>query len=626
MTVRIITTIVGILAALIWAAVLELNKNTLAGWILTIAVIALWLLLRGRYRSFAAARGNGVLARIPIPAIVMVAACAAVFALTQPPVKSVHALGGAATQKVKANETLTDPVQVAQGAVQGVVGEDGVEVFAGIPYAKPPVGDLRWREPQDPDAYDGTLIADTFAPMSMQPRRSELYSSLAQIIGYHDYRISLRDNWTAPMSEDSLYLNIWRPAAGSDAAQPEDGMAGLPVLVYIHGGSLQTGQPWYEDYAGTGLAKKGVIVVNMGYRLGTFGFHASKALAEESENGTTGDYGLLDQIKALEWVQENISSFGGDPSNITLAGESAGSACVSALCTSPLAKGLFRRAIAESSSVSAKEPAHSYRAFDEALETGERVEEKLGTHDLKKLREMSAESLVSFADDDHHITVDGYVLPVSPYEAYAAGVHNEEAVLHGFNKDESIPFLIGVDTKLSNYDNILKAAFGDRTEDVKTLYSAKNNADSTQAVRDIDSALWFAYGHYCWTRQALRLDVPVYEYYFTKENGRLSAWHSGEEIYCYGNIPAESKLYDETDRELSDIMSTYWANFAKYGDPNGAGEAKGLTTERKELPRWEASSDPSKVLELGENVAVTDDPHLALYEIIDDVQGWETQK
>ena len=179
-----------------------------------------------------------------------------------------------------------------------------MEVYAGIPYAKPPVGELRWREPQDPEPWEGVLAADHFAPMSMQPQNAAWYSSMAQIIGYHDYEISLDDNFRDLNSEDALYLNIWKPAGEQE---------NLPVLVYIHGGSLQTGQPWYADYSGEGLARKGVIVVNMGYRLGVFGFLADEELMAESPNGTTGNYGLLDQIKALEWVRDNIAAFGGDP-------------------------------------------------------------------------------------------------------------------------------------------------------------------------------------------------------------------------------------------------------------------------------------------------------------------------
>ena len=304
------------------------------------------------------------------------------------------------------NGGVTDVVTVSGGQLTGVYTADqAVEVYAGIPYAAPPVGELRWREPQDPAPWSGVLAADAFAPMSMQPQDPVIYSSLAQIVGYHDYKISLTDNYRDANAEDALYLNIWKPAGAQEK---------LPVLVYIHGGSLQTGQPWYADYRGEGLARKGVIVVNMGYRLGVFGFLATEELQAESPNGTTGNYGLLDQIKALEWVQENIAAFGGDPDNVTLAGESAGSACVTALCTSPLAKGLFRRAIGESSTVTAPAPTHSFRLLDQALATGAETLARFGVSSVEELRQLDAETLVAAADVNPQMTVDGYVLPQTP--------------------------------------------------------------------------------------------------------------------------------------------------------------------------------------------------------------------
>ncbi|MER2151773.1 MAG: carboxylesterase family protein, partial [Candidatus Limivicinus sp.] len=335
--------------ALLFLALLELNKNTVFGWILAILLLAGYAVFYARTLS----KKSGLLRFAGFLALMLVLALL-LFRLTVGPVKRHPAVEGK-------TGGVTDVVTVRDGQLTGVLTDDqAVEVYAGIPYAAPPVGDLRWREPQDPEPWDGVLQADTFAPMAMQPQKSPIYNSLAQIVGYHDYEMSLDDHFREAISEDALYLNIWKPAG-----EQRD----LPVLVFIHGGALQTGQPWYADYSGEGLARKGVIVVNMGYRLGVFGFLATDELAAESPNGTTGNYGLLDQIKALEWVRDNIAAFGGDPDNVTVAGESAGSACVSALCTSPLAKGLFRRAIGESSTVSAPIPAHSFRLLDEAKKT-----------------------------------------------------------------------------------------------------------------------------------------------------------------------------------------------------------------------------------------------------------------
>ncbi|MBE6990336.1 MAG: carboxylesterase family protein [Ruminococcaceae bacterium] len=580
-----------IVVGVVFLTLLEFNKNSLWGWVLALAVLAGFFFLRKNVlldKPWLLRFGSWV---------GLIAVLTVVLACTQGPFLLRPAVEGR-------NPAVTEIVTVAQGQLTGVTTGDGaVEVYAGIPYAKPPVGELRWKEPQDPEPWEGVLAADHFAPMGMQPSNGAIYGSLADIIGYHDYTVTTKDNCRDVMSEDSLYLNIWKPAGKVTDA---------PVLVYIHGGSLMTGQPWYADYSGAGLARDGVIVVNMGYRLGVFGFFADPALAAESPSGTTGNYGLLDQIKALEWVRSNIAAFGGDPDNVTIAGESAGSACVTALCTSPLAKGLFRRAIGESSTVTAPEPAHSYRTLEEAYAAGAATKEKLGAASLKELRDIPAEQLVAATNQHHHITVDGCVLTESPYESYQKGIHNEEAILHGYNRTEGALFILFDNAKLKNYEQKVRDYFGRRADEVLALYPAATDAEARTNWIDIYSAAIFTHGHYCWTRQALAEDIPVYAYWFTKDNGRLGGNHGGEEAYFYGNIPNGSKLYDESDRTLGEIMHGYFRNFIATGDPNGEG-----------LPRWEAVSDPGRIFELGASVGETDEPYAALYPILDAMQGWQ---
>ena len=575
------------LFALIVLALLEFNKNMVIGWVLAVILLASYALLRTHI-------SKRVLRLLCF--LLLVCLLTGILFLTVGPVKRHPAVEGG-------NGGVTDIVTVADGELTGVYTADrAVEVYAGIPYAAPPVGDLRWREPQDPEPWEGVLAADSFAPMSMQVQNSVIYSSLAQIIGYHDYKVSLDDNYRDANSEDALYLNIWKPAGAQEK---------LPVLVYIHGGSLQTGQPWYADYRGEGLARKGVIVVNMGYRLGVFGFLATEELQKESPNGSTGNYGLLDQIKALQWVQNNISAFGGDPDNVTLAGESAGSACVTALCTSPLAKGLFRRAIGESSTVTAPKPTHSFRLMDQALATGRETMARFSCTSIEELRRVDAKTLVAAADTNHHMTVDGYVLTQTPYEAYQKGEHNEEAILQGFNSLEGVPFILFSDADMKNYENRVRSYFGSYADEVLSLFPASTDEEAKNNWIDIYSAIFFTHGHYCWTRQAIANGIPAYEYYFSKENGRLGPWHSGEEVYCYGNIPADSRLYDSSDRELADLFSSYFANFAATGDPNGEG-----------LPAWEMSTDGTQLMELGENVGMTEDRFLAIDRILDRMQDF----
>ena len=576
------------LFSLLFLAVLELGRHTILGWALGIAAIALFALLRGRLLGRA-----GRLTRL-LAWCGLFAAFAAILWVSWPPVKAVPAVEGRSPR-------VTDVVHVAQGDLTGVLTEDGaVEVYAGIPYAQPPVGDLRWKAPLPAEPWEGVLAADHFAPMSMQGRNLPIVDSLAQIIGYHDYRISLSDNYREPVSEDSLYLNIWKPAGACE---------GLPVLVFIHGGSLQTGQPWYADYSGEGLARQGAVVVNMGYRLGIFGFFADEALAAESPEGTTGNYGLLDQILALAWVRDNIRAFGGDPENVTLAGESAGSACVSALCASPLASGLFRRVVGESSTVTAREPAHSFRTMEEALSAGEDTKRRLGAYTLEELRALPAEKIAGEMATHHHLTVDGYALTQTPYEAYQKGIHNEEAQLQGFNREESAPFILFGQANLRNYGRMVRSLFpGESGDQVLALYPAATDGEARRNWADIYSAYFFTYGHHVWARQGAENGIPVYMYHFVEENGRLGAWHSGEEVYLYGNIPGDSRLYDAGDRALSEQMTAYLMNYLRTGDPNGEG-----------LIPWPAASEEPVVLELGPETRATQAPYLELYQILDDM-------
>ncbi len=575
---------------LVMAAVLELNKNTLLGFGLliaaTVSFTALFLKVLQGSRWYLKLLGY----------LGYMAAFVLILFLTWPPTRAVPAYDGK-------TPLYTEPVPLEQGQVRGVLIADGaVELFAGIPYAQPPVGGLRWKEPQDPLPWTEVLDADHFAPMCMQPTHLPIYDSLARIIGFHDYTISLTDNYVPPVSEDGLYVNVWKPAGE---------VSGLPVIVYIHGGTLQTGQPWYADYAGTGLAREGVVVVNLGYRLGVFGYLADEGLAAESAHGTTGNYGLLDQIKALEWVQKNIAAFGGDPGNVTVAGESAGAASVSAICTSPLAKGLFRRAILESSTVACVEPPHSFRSMEDALASGQELKARYGVQTPAQLRALPAKRLVNEAFTQHHMTVDGYALTETPYESYRKGIHNEEAILHGYNAEESGPFIMFSRGNLKNYEGKIRECFKEYADEVLALYSPQTDADADGYWAQIYGALFFNYPHYCLNRLAASNGIPAYEYYFCKTNGRLGCWHSGELPYFYGNIPAGSKLFDEGDRALEKAILSYVKHFAAVGDPNGPG-----------LPSWIADDASATLLTLGDSVGMAPEKYLALYEIMDRMTGW----
>ena len=575
-----------VLAALVMLSLLELGKNALWGWALTALLFVGFVLLYPRI----APKGLRLLAWLGL-----IVLFALVMKLSVPPYRAIPATEGK-------KPAVTGVVSVAQGDLTGLVSKDGsVEIYAGIPYAKPPVGELRWREPQEPERWEGVRACDAFAPMSMQQRHSELYNTLYRLIGYHEFSLSLDDNFREPVSEDSLYLNIWKPAGEQEK---------LPVIFYVHGGSLMTGQPSYTDYNGEALAKKGVIMITFGYRLGVFGYFASEELAAESPNGTTGNYGLLDQIAALRWVHENIAAFGGDPENITIAGESAGSSSVNALCVSPLTEGLFRRAIAESSSVTAVRPYHTFRTMDEALDMGRKIMAEQGATDLAALRAIPAEQLVQTRYSNDAMTVDGCALTEMPYLSYEKGLNHEEALLNGFNGHEADVFRLFQTVSPEQYPDTVRRLLGDEAERYLALYPAADKKEATENVNTLLSVCWFAYSHHDWSRRVTEQGKPAYEYYFTKQNGAISDWHSGEMIYAYGNVWRSPRNYGADDLALSETMLQYWANFARTGDPNGPG-----------LPLWPTVGEaPGQVLNFDTAVQLVEDPYLAVYDMVDDFQ------
>ncbi|MBR1691991.1 MAG: carboxylesterase family protein [Lachnospiraceae bacterium] len=591
--------VIGIIM-LLYGTILELSKNVVAGW------IAAGIVFTG-YIVFAMRFLEGKKPQLRVAGWVCLSALLVlVYRLSAPPYKAVPATE-------LAHPESTDIVTVRQGQLTGVYNEDkSVEVYAGIPYAKPPVGELRWKEPQEPESWEGIRVCDHFAPMSMQGRNHPLYDSLVTMMFYHNYKITLKDNYREPVSEDSLYLNVWKPAGE---------IKDVPVLVYIHGGSLMTGQTYYSEYNGETLAQKGIIVVNLAYRLGVFGYLATEELAAESPNGTTGNYGLLDQIQALKWIHENIEAFGGDPDQITIAGESAGASSVNALCVSPLTEGLFRYAIAESSGITAKKPFHTFRDFDDALQTGSAIMQEMGAGSIDELRQMDAEKLLATEYRNDTMTVDGYAIDEQPYLTYEKGENHEQALLNGFNSHEANVFNLFYKVTDQNYLDYLRNDFGDYAEQIAELYPAgsypvdynylvERGGNAKGAINRVLGAAWFGYSHYTWSNYMIKQNKPVYQYYFTKDNRGLRANHAGELPYAYGNLWRNRFLYDEADEQLSDRMTDYWVNFVKYGDPNGDG-----------LPTWEEyAADTDKLLELGETVSMIDQPYSELFAIIDAYQ------
>lgn len=593
-----------IFLTILYLIILELSKNIILGWIIGVVAAVAAIIAR---MSLANMGQLNIRTKFIIWGAFIGILCIN-YLMTSPPYKNVPAVDNK-------NPDVTEVVHVTQGDLTGVYNADhSVKVYAGIPYAKPPVGELRFKEPQAPESWEGVRACDAFGPMAMQPRSNTLYDSLSHILGWHDYQVKLGDEYLEPMSEDCLYLNVFAPEESYD--EP------LPVIFYIHGGSLTTGQSSYTEYRGEDLAKRGVIVVNFAYRLGVFGYYAADDLKEESPNGTTGNYGLLDQIAALNWVKENIAAFGGDPNQITIAGESAGSSSVNAICVSPITKGLFNYAIAESSGILAYKPFHTFRDYDEAVEQGDLVRQEFGVNSSNELRDISADKLVETSSNQSAMTVDGYAIVEQPYLTYEKGENHEKALLNGFNAKEADAFNLGIKATAENYEELLAEDLDEYASEMAKVVPADSPkrdqhfivdamGDAKGALNEAYSAIWFSYSHYLWNNYMIEQGKPAYEYYFTKENDSLSNYHAGELPYAYGNLWRHPGLYSREDYELSDTMQQYWVNFAKTGNPNGDG-----------LPNWEMRDEnQSKLLQLDTTIRMIDDPNSALYPVIDTYQN-----
>lgn len=511
------------------------------------------------------------------------------------------------------NPTPTEVLTIRDGNIRGLYNKDkSVKMYAGIPYAKAPVGELRFKEPVNPDKWDDTRECFTFGPKSMQVVSSQLQDSILDIYAEKGWHPNFDTTYIQKVSEDSLYLNVWAPNTTKKD---------LPVLVFIHGGSLSTGSSAYVDYNGETFAKNGVVMVTITYRLNVFGYFAHEDLLNEGEHKTTGNYGLLDQIQALKWVNENIGYFGGDVNNITIAGESAGSSSVSALCLSPLAKGLFSKAIGESSSIVKSVPPHTFRSYESALETGHKIMEEFNCKTIDDLRKIPAETLLNTKYTNSAMCNDGYVFyeDLTPEEAYANKLNNETSLLNGYNVKEAdafyMPEYLLSPTNKENIEERLAQKLGDKVTAKKICEAYKDEIekDAFSFANEAMSIFWFIAPHHYWSNTALDAGVNVYRYQFTKENGYYGTYHSGEMVYAYGNLARKNKsfAYNQKDYDLSDIMVKYWTNFAKYSDPNGTDNS---------LPKWNPYSpnDSKPIMELGENISMFEDKYLKFYQILDE--------
>jgi para-nitrobenzyl esterase len=475
-------------------------------------------------------------------------------------------------------------VVVDGGSIAGAVvpGTDSVWSYKGIPFAAPPVGDLRWKPPQPVVAWQGVHEATHFSRACLQPLRQD-GSFYGQIVDQ--------------MGEDCLYLNVWT------AAPPVEHR---PVMVWIHGGGLTSGHGGEATYDGTALAKRGVVLVTINYRLGPLGYFAHPLLSAESEHHASGNYGTLDQIAALTWVQKNITKFGGDPQQVTIFGESAGSWSVNHLMATPLAKGLFQRAIGESGGAFGSF-ATAYPRADVEGAGAAFAQKLLGdgvAPSLAAMRAKSGEEVMAVRSEGRRAApnVDGWVFPDTIYNIFVAGHQNNVPVIVGSNADEGATLGAGRGTTTAaDYVKSVRETYGKMADEFLTLYPTSGAAEPMMTSRiQSYTDLSFGWEMRTWARMMRTSSSNAYLYFFSrvppgpdaKQNG---AFHASEIIYVFDNLgkspwPYANREYTEVDRQLSKTMSSYWLNFAKTGNPNGEG-----------LPEWTAySAESDTLMEFGD--------------------------
>lgn len=479
------------------------------------------------------------------------------------------ALGFVTLMGVQAHgQALSDNrAKTANGTLEGITEPSGIRSFKGIPFAAPPIGELRWKPPQPAANWQGVRKADKFGPRAMQ---NPIFGDMA-------FR-------SEGMSEDCLYLNVWTPAKSSRES--------LPVLVYFFGGGFQAGDGSEGRYDGESMARKGIVAITVNYRLNVFGFMAHPELTKESPNHASGNYGLLDQYAALLWVRENIATFGGDPKKVTIAGESAGSIAVSAQMASPLSKKLFAGAIGESGSLMG---ALTPVPLADAEAAGTKFAATNGVNSLAELRGLPATKLLEFIGKRgapwFSLTIDGYFLQKDPFALFAAGEQAKVPILVGWNSEESnARGVLGQDKPtVANFEKAVKRLYPKNGDQAFKVYHPVTDDEVMAVATDLASDRFIAFSTWRWADAHSQTGgKPVYRYYFsharpamkspTGNNSGLpkGAPHASEIEYALGNLD-KNNVYAWTpdDFKVSDIMQTYFANFIKKANPNG-----------KNLPKW----------------------------------------
>lgn len=484
---------------------------------------------------------------------------------------------------------LAAPAMTAQGAVAGQR-QAGVDVYRGIPFALPPLGALRWRPPQPAPAWRGVRDAGKFAPACMQQG------------------VSMPGEAAPSVSEDCLYLNVWAP--------PRRAGRRLPVIVWIHGGGYTNGSASMPLYHGDRLASKGVLVVTIAYRLGALGFLAHPALSAESPHRSSGNYGLMDQIAALEWVQRNIAAFGGDPQRVTIAGQSAGAMAVSALLVSPRAKGLFQRAIAQSGGIFEPLQLAPGYVLTNAERDGASYMHALGATTLDAMRKLPAAHLTGTNAVSHPV-IDADVLPLSPYDGYVQGRNHDVPLLIGSNSEEARALVDVSAVRADRFEADIAASFGALPAALLAAYPHDTDAQARDARLGFERDLRFGWDMWAWARLAQSGRSPVYYYSFEQQppfpadsvHAGWGASHFAELWFMFDHLGQARWKWRDADHELAAAMSGYWVRFAATGDPNGPG-----------LPHWPAFRGVAgQVQRLGDPIGTGPVPALQQLQVFDAV-------
>ncbi len=470
-------------------------------------------------------------------------------------------------------------VKVDGGFISGVKSEDSdIFIFKGIPYAAAPIGDLRWKAPEPVKPWEGVKKCDTFAPSAMQPFPEPFYMWSEEFLIPEE-----------PIDEDCLYLNVWTGAKNTTEKRP--------VVVFIHGGGFTSGSGSVPIYDGEAMARKGVVFVNINYRLGIFGFFSHPDLTAESPNNASGNYGLMDQINALKWVKNNISAFGGDPENVTIAGQSAGSASVVFLVASPLAKGLFQKAIAESGAgLLSRNPGPDRSALNDlqhAEQTGIQIAAELRANSLEELRKIPAGELQNNVRFFTHPIIDGYVIPESVTKIFTENKENEVSILTGWNEDDGV--FIGDFAKADEFRKNILTQWGEAGQELLKYYPVNNDKEAEISQLHLQRDIAFGAQNYTLANIVSSQGKDVYVYRFTRRvppgnYEDFGAFHTGEVAYAYNNLHFVNRPFETIDYQLADVMSDYWVNFITTGNPN-----------IEKLPVWPVyKADSTEIMNLGD--------------------------